>query len=79
MKLDKLEFLKWVATGLVMVASFWISCNVGTSKYAFLVSLTATCFWLAASIMMRERSLIVLNVYFLFMNAHAIYQWIIIG
>lgn len=73
----KFTILKWVASILGFIGAMLIALNIPESKYAFFIFLGSSTLWIYAAAIMKEYSLIFLNVGFMIVDLIGIYRWII--
>lgn len=72
-----LTVVKWSATILTISGAILLSFNLDISKYAFIILLGGSLLWVAGGVMMKESSIWVLNVFFIFVYLNSMYNWII--
>ena len=68
---------KWIGTIFGVVGAALIALNIAVSGWGFVLFLVSSVSWTVAGVMMRENSLILLNVVFTAINLLGIYRWLI--
>jgi hypothetical protein len=69
--------IKWVASITGFIGAMLIALNIPESKYAFMIFFVSSSMWIYSAHIMKEYSLIFLNVGFLTVDIIGIYRWII--
>jgi hypothetical protein len=67
--------LKWIASIIGFVGAMTIALNIPESKYAFVIFAFSSALWIYAGYIMKEYSIIFLNVGFLIVDFIGIYRW----
>lgn len=69
--------LKWVASLIGFVGAGTIALNIPESKYAFLIFSFSSILWIYAGHIMKEYSIVFLNIGFLMVDCVGIYRWML--
>lgn len=72
-----IERVKWLATFMFVCAGTLISLNLPESKYAFPLFATGHLIAIYVFVTLRDKPLIVQNIFFLCIDVIGIYQWLI--
>nr|CRH04937.1 conserved protein of unknown function [Candidatus Magnetococcus massalia] len=75
--MTRLDLYKWVGTITGISAALLMALNIPISRYAFFLYLTSSISWGIASIQMRDKPLLYLQIAFLLVNVVGIYRWFI--
>lgn len=70
-----ITFLKWFASILGFIGAILITANIDETKYAFIVFTISSTIWIYVAIIMKEYSIIFLNLGYLILNIIGIYRW----
>lgn len=77
MKNTKLfSVLKWFASVTGFIGAMMLALNIDISKYAYLVFLSSSTVWMYAGYIMKEYSLVFVNVGFTAVNLIGVYRWL---
>jgi len=71
----KFEILKWTASFFGFCGAILIALNIDITKYAFFIFLCSSTLWIYAGLIMKEYSIVFLNVGFLMVDFIGIYRW----
>ena len=66
---------KWVGTISGIAGACLLAANVEVSGFGFVLFLVSAIFWIVAGWMMKEMSLVSLNITFLIIDGFGIYRW----
>jgi len=69
--------MKWFATSMFVCAGILISFNIPESKYAFPLFAIGHCAVLYAFLKVKDKPMIVQNMFFLGIDIFGIYQWLL--
>jgi hypothetical protein len=72
-----IDKMKWIATAMFVCAGVLISFNIPESKYAFPLFAMGHCIILYAFIKVKDKPMIVQNLFFLGIDILGIYQWLL--
>jgi len=72
-----IEKVKWSATLMFVCAGTLISLNLPQSKYAFPLFATGHIIAIYVFLLLKDKPLIVQNVFFLLIDMIGIYQWLL--
>jgi hypothetical protein len=72
-----LTALKWIGTAAGITGAILLSLNIEVSGWGFVAFLINTTFWMAAGLILRDRSLWSMNLVFTVTNLVGIYRWLI--
>ena len=72
-----IDKMKWIATAMFVCACVLISFNIPESKYAFPLFAMGHCIILYAFIKVKDKPMIVQNLFFLGIDILGIYQWLL--
>lgn len=73
----KFTILKWVASIIGFIGAMTIALNIPESKYAFMIFGCSSALWIYAGTVMKEHSIVFLNIGFLIVDFIGIYRWFI--
>jgi len=76
-RVETIALAKWTGTLFGVSGAVLVALNLPVSGWGFVLFLVSSVSWTVAGVMMRERSLIVLNVVFTIINMLGIYRWLI--
>lgn len=71
----KFTILKWVASVIGFVGAMTIALNIPESKYAFMIFFFSSTIWVYAGYIMKEYSLVFLNIGFMMVDIIGMYRW----
>jgi hypothetical protein len=71
--------LKWSGTLLAITAALLIALNTPYNGLAFIVFAVSAICWVAAGWLMREMSLVLLNLVLFMIDLLGIYRWLLAG
>lgn len=74
----KFLWIKWIASTIGFIGAMFIALNIPQSKYAFVIFSCSSSLWIYASIIMKEYSLLFLNIGFLIVDLIGIYRWFLV-
>ncbi len=74
----KFIIIKWVASTIGFIGAMTIALNIHESKYAFIIFSCSSSIWIYASIIMKEYSLLFLNIGFLLVDIIGMYRWFLV-
>ena len=72
-----LTFLKWFGTALGVCGALVIALNIPISGWGFVAFLISSVSWTIAGVLMKEPSIVILQVTFTAVNLIGIYRWLI--
>ena len=72
-----IEKVKWLATFMFVCAGTLISLNLPQSKYAFPLFATGHIIAIYVFLLLKDKPLVVQNVFFLLIDMIGIYQWLL--
>ena len=72
-----LTFLKWLGTALGVCGALAIALNLPFSGWGFVAFFISSVSWTAAGVLMKEPSIVILQVTFTAINLLGIYRWLI--
>ena len=73
-----LNLWKWVATVLAISGGIMFSLNIeNITRYGVIPFLLSSIIWFIIGIEMKEKSIIMLNATFIFINVLGVYQWLL--
>jgi hypothetical protein len=67
--------LKWVASIIGFVGAMTIALNIPESKYAFVIFAFSSTLWMYTGYIMKEYSIVFLNLGFFIVDMIGIYRW----
>lgn len=73
----KFTVLKWIASVIGFIGAMTIALNIPESKYAFVIFSFSSMLWIYAGHIMKEYSIVFLNIGFLCVDMIGIYRWFI--
>jgi hypothetical protein len=69
--------MKWVGTIFGIAGATLIALNLPISGWGFVLFLISSISWMDAGLIMRENSIVLLNLAFTAINSLGIYRWLI--
>ncbi len=72
-----LRGLKWLGTAAGILGALLVAANIPSSGWGFVLFLVSSLSWSAAGMLMREPSLVALNVTFVAINILGIVRWLL--
>jgi hypothetical protein len=69
--------MKWFASFTGFIGAMLIALHIDESKYAFFIFLSSSTIWIYAGIIMKEYSIVFLNIGFMTVDLIGIYRWIL--
>jgi hypothetical protein len=75
--LSVLSLMKWVGTIFGIAGATLIALNLPISGWGFVLFLISSISWMDAGLIMRESSIVLLNLAFTAINSLGIYRWLI--
>jgi hypothetical protein len=72
-----LRSLKWTGTSTGIVGALMVAANIPASGWGFALFLLSSLSWSAAGLVMREPSLVALNLAFTAINILGIVRWLL--
>ncbi len=72
-----LRGLKWLGTAAGILGALLVAANIPSSGWGFIFFLVSSLSWSAAGLLMREPSLVALNVTFIAINVLGIIRWLL--
>ncbi|CAA7614791.1 MULTISPECIES: hypothetical protein [Rhodospirillales] len=72
-----LRGLKWLGTAAGILGALLVAANIPSSGWGFVLFLVSSLSWSAAGLLMREPSLVALNVTFVAINILGIVRWLL--
>ncbi len=75
--MSMLRVLKWLGTAAGILGALLVAANIPSSGWGFVLFLVSSLSWSAAGLLMREPSLVALNVTFVAINILGIVRWLL--
>ncbi len=75
--MSMLRVLKWLGTAAGILGALLVAANIPSSGWGFVLFLVSSLSWSAAGRLMREPSLVALNVTFVAINILGIVRWLL--
>jgi drug/metabolite transporter (DMT)-like permease len=75
--MSMLRGLKWLGTAAGILGALLVAANIPSSGWGFVLFLVSSLSWSAAGLLMREPSLVALNVTFVAINILGIVRWLL--
>ena len=75
--MSMLRGLKWLGTAAGILGALLVAANIPASGWGFVLFLVSSLSWSAAGLLMREPSLVALNVTFVAINILGIVRWLL--
>ena len=72
-----LRVLKWLGTAAGILGALLVAANIPSSGWGFVMFLVSSLSWSTAGLLMREPSLVALNVTFVAINILGIVRWLL--
>jgi drug/metabolite transporter (DMT)-like permease len=75
--MSMLRVLKWLGTAAGILGALLVAANIPSSGWGFVMFLVSSLSWSTAGLLMREPSLVALNVTFVAINILGIVRWLL--